>query len=167
MVETDDMLTIRIVSSEVLDDIRSAAWIESETHPECNLHQRHEMADICEKDNIERVWRVLGICVAEIRAALRSVLIPDRSVFWQNDLESPEEWIFSFGSQPAPHIANLVKEKIHEYLVARVMADRLSVLMPMSAVCWEEQGKDAFAMLSSIASTELPYSPARRPLWPL
>ena len=46
-----------IKSGEVLTDIGSAGWLEQELHPELDRHRRHQMADICEPDNAERVWR--------------------------------------------------------------------------------------------------------------
>lgn len=158
---------IRIVSREVLDDIRSAAWLESETHPSANLHQRHETADICEPDNVERVWRVLGICVAEIRMALRAILTPDSAAWHQNDLLRPDHWDFLFTSTLPPHTANFLKEKIHEYLLARVLADRLEVFIPEAASAWRIRASDALATVTATASTASSLRPARRPLWPL
>ena len=109
---------ISISSSEVICDIRAAAWLDSETHPECNLHQRHELADICEKDNIDRVWRVLGICDSEIRIALRNLLIPDRLHHLDNDLDAPDTRTYVFKTRLPPHTTAFLKEKIHEYMVA-------------------------------------------------
>lgn len=158
---------IRIISREALDDIRSAAWLESETHPSANLHQRHETADICEPDNVERVWRVLGICVAEVRMALRAILTTDTAVRHQNDLERPDHWDFIFTSTLPPHTANFLKEKIHEYLVARVLADRLEVFIPEAASQWRIRASDALSTLYTTVSTAASIRPVRRPLWPL
>ena len=91
---------IRILSQEVLADIRSAAWLESELHPELDLHRRHEMADICEKDNIERVWRIAGLSVAEIRFALDRILEQPADSGGINLLEQPEHWDFLFRRKP-------------------------------------------------------------------
>lgn len=158
---------MRILSCEVLADIRSAAWLESETHPECNLHQRHEMADICEKDNIERVWRVLGVCVAEIRMALKEILEPEIACEVHDLLERPSEWLFSFRRRLSAATAQLLKEKTHEFLVSRVMADRLGVLIPVSAQCWAERGADALLAIRGVAHTAAVMRPVQRRMWHL
>lgn len=158
---------IRISSREVLDDIRSAAWLESETNPDADIHCRHEMADICEKDNIERVWRILGLCVAEIRMALRAILIPDPQERLHNDLDRPQHWDFTFSNSLPPHTANFLKEKIHEYLVARVLADRLAVLIPGAAGFWLSNASDILTTISSTSYSASSLRPVRRPLWPL
>ena len=157
-----------INSREVLDDIRSAAWLESELHPELDRHRRHEMADICEKDNVERVWRVLGIAIAEIRLALQKILSPQCRISLANDLERPESWQFSF-SFPLPSSSiSYIREKIHEYLVAAVMGDRTAVIIPTAAKIWQERASDAIASLRNLASvSHPPLSGVVRPLWPL
>lgn len=157
-----------IKSSEVLADVRSAGWLESELHPELNRHRRHEMADICESDNIERVWRTLGVCEAEIRLALLKILMPEKESSQVNGLERPEFWTFRFLFRlPAP-TASFIKEKIHEYMVATVMADRTAVIIPEASAIWQERSESALAALSQVAATTLPpLSTVCRPLWPL
>ena len=157
---------ITILSREVIDDIRSAAWLESETHPDSNLHQRHEMADICEKDNAERVWRVLGLCDAEIRLVLRKVLSEYDDSIQSNDLMQPEKWQYDFKCRLPPHTAALLKEKIHEYMVSRVMADRMEVFIPEAALPWKLRASDAMTSLTAAAQTTSLLTPARRPLSP-
>ncbi len=157
-----------IKSKEVLDDIRSAAWLESELHPELDRHRRHEMADICEKDNIERVWRVLGIAIAEIRLALQKILSPQSQISLVNDLERPEGWEFSFLFQLPSSSTSYLREKIHEYLVAAVMADCTAVIIPTAAKIWQERASDAIASLQNLASISCPNcANVVRPLWPL
>lgn len=160
------MMTIK--TSEILDDVRSAAWLESELHPELDRHRRHEMADICEKGNIERVWRVSAISVAEVRMALSRVLRQESRVVHDNSLERPDRWDFRFICMLPPSILAYIKEKTHEYVVARVMADRAAVIIPAASSVWEERAKTALLSLADVSSTiRLTYGPVRRPLWPL
>lgn len=159
---------MEIFSNEVLDDIRSAAWLESELHPELDRHRRHEMADICEDGNIERVWRVLALAEAEIRLALHRILYEKRAVRADNSLERTESWQFRFLTKVAPSLLSFIREKIHEYMVARVMADRMGVLISDSATIWEERVKDALAALNQAAAgAQLSSGSVRRPLWPM
>ena len=157
-----------IKSSEVFADIRSAAWLESHLHPELDRNRRHEMADICEKDNIERVWRVLGIAIAEIRLALQRILTPEKDISLENDLDCPESWLFSLRFQLPSSSLTYIKEKIHEHLVAAVMADRSAVIIPTAAAIWQERASGALACLQNLASlSNPPFSRVVRPLWPL
>lgn len=157
-----------IKSSEVLGDIRSAAWLESELHPELDRHRRHEIADICEKDNIEWVWRVLGIAVAEIRLALQKILSPQSQISLANDIDRPASWQFSFLFPLPSSSLSYIKEKIHEYLVAAVMADRTAVIIPTAAKIWQERASEAIASIRNLASLSYPsLSGVVRPLWPL
>ncbi len=159
---------MEILSNEVLDDLRSAAWLESELHSELDCHRRHEMADICEAGNIERVWRVLGIAEAEIRLALHRILHESGTVEPDNSLGRPDSWHFDFHTELAPSLLSFLREKIHEYLVARVMADRVGVIIPMSAAIWDDRCKEALIALNQAAAgAQLSAGRVRRPLWPM
>ena len=157
-----------IKSEEVLADVRSAAWLEQELHSELDRHRRHQMADICEEDNEDRVWRVLGNSIAELRLALLRLLQPPAALSPANDLEHRDSWIFTFKYRLPDATALYIKEKIHEYLVAMVMADRTSVIIPAAAKVWQQRAEDALASLREAAATAATaFSPVHRPLWPL
>ena len=156
-----------IKSEELLADIRSAAWLEQELHPELDRHRRHQMADICEEGSVERVWRVLGVSEAEIRYALLAVLRPRDGFIPVNQLERPECLSFSFLADLSADTLSLLKEKIHEYLVASVMADRTAVIIPGAATVWQTRAAEALAALrEAAASSACRLRPVRRPLWP-
>ena len=156
-----------IRADEVLADIGSAAWLEQELHPEADRHRRHQMADICQRDNVERVWRVLGVAVAEVRLALLAILASRGDPLGSNELDRPECWSFSFCGQLAPDILTFLKEKIHEYLVASVMADRTAVIIPGACAVWQMRAADALvALREAAASSAGRLRPVRRPLWP-
>lgn len=162
----EETTTITILCREVLDDIRSAAWLESETHPDSNLHQRHEMADICEKDNIERVWRLLGVCDSEVRLTLRKMLKLRDDKIQQNDLNSPDRWVYEFRSSLLPNVGAYLKDKIHEFMVASVMSDRMKVLLPEASNSWTARRKEAVDEIFGMAGIPTEYKPVRRPLLP-
>ena len=161
------MTRITILSSEVLADIRSAGWLESDLNSDAGLHRRHQAADICEGDLIDRVWRVLGLCVAHVRMSLRRVLAVEGGGDVSDCLECPERWEFCFRVVPGEQVLALMKEKIHAYMVAMVMADRLGVIMPGTAGPWHKASADAMADLERLAGMSGVAERARRPLWPL
>ena len=156
-----------IKAEEVMADVRSAAWLEQELHPELDRHRRHEMADICEPDNVERVWRVLGLAVAEIRRETVRIFRQEKYMAMTNDLECPEEWTFRFLFPLPSSSVGLLREKIHEYLVASVMAERTGVIIPAAQKIWQIRASSAIAELRSAAATARPpHAQVRRPLWP-
>lgn len=159
------MTTITIKAGEVMADVRSAGWLEQELHPEADRHRRHQMADICEEGNVEHVWRVLGIRVAEVRLALSALLLPETFSPEDDELQQREEWEFRFRSQLTEMTATYLREKIHEYLVAGVMADRTAVILPEGSAVWQLRASEALASLRSISATA-GVGTARRPLWP-
>ncbi|MDE6741707.1 MAG: hypothetical protein K2J58_05185 [Muribaculaceae bacterium] len=157
-----------IKSDEVLADIRSAAWLEQELHSDLDRHRRHQMADICEPDNVERVWRVLGIAIAEIRLVLLKILRPRGDLLPVNNLERPSEWRFAFRQRIAPDMMEFLKEKIHESLVAMVMADRAAVIIPQCAHIWSDRAEETLSALRNLAATtRSSVAPVRRPLLPM
>ena len=149
-------------------DLRSAAWLEQELHPEEDRHRRHQMADICEQDNVERVWRVLGNAVAELRIRLMKILHHEKDISSDNDLRCPAEWTFRFLFRLPVSTKVYIKEKIHEYLVAKVMADRTATIIPAAAGIWEQRAEETLSSLRGVAATvHPPLRRVRRPLWPL
>ena len=157
-----------IRSEEVLADLRSAGWLEQELHPALDRHRRHQMADICEGSNAERVWRVLGVAMAEVRFALLKILNPASGLQTVNELERPECWRLSFAEGLPADTLVYLKEKIHEYLVAAVMADRCSVIIPEAAVVWRERAEEGLSVLREGAATAFGrWRAVRRPFWPL
>ncbi len=160
-------MTLTILSDELLADLRSAAWLESELHPELDRHRRHEMADICEPDNVERVWRVLALCEAQVRLALARILCAPAQTPEANLLLRPTQWDFSFRFAISTPSGGFLREKIHEYMVSAVMADRCSTIIPPAAATWQQRRDGAIAALRNLAATtRLPTGPARRPLFP-
>lgn len=159
---------ITILSREVIDDLRSAGWLISEISDLANIHTCHQIADICEKDNIDAVWRVLGIAVAEVRVELVKILEPQKGMTFVNRLKAPESWEFGLCVRMTDSAESYLREKIHEYLVARVMADRTSAIIPASAAYWQTRASEAIEGIRLSAATSAPGARhARRPLWPM
>lgn len=159
---------LKIKSTEIFADLRSAAWLESELHSELDRHRWHEMADICEVDNAECVWRVLGIAAAEVRVSLQKLLCQQQTLSSENNIERPESWDFNFKFPLQKSTLAFIKEKIHEFFVAAVMADRCAVIIPTACATWQTRKTDALAALQQIAAaTYPPFSRIRRYIWPL
>lgn len=161
------MKELCIRSCEVMDDVKAAAWLESELYPELDRHRR-EMADICEEGSIERVWRTLGIAEAQVRMALIRILVQPKYSSHVNVLEQVKEWRFEFLFAVSDTVVAFLREKIHEYMVASVMTDRCETIIPSAAPVWRSRREEALGDLrSAAATTRQQATPVRRPLWPL
>lgn len=156
--------SITFLADEVIADVRSAAWLESELHQDLDRHRRHQMADICEEGNIERVRRVLSVAVAEARMALAPALHPPGVAIDVNILQFRQRWIFRLMYSPDAATLIFIREKIHEFLVAAVMADRTDVIIPSASSLWRERKACALEALAEAAAS-IP-SCGRRPLSP-
>ena len=162
------MNNMKILSSEVIADLRSAAWLEQELHPELDRHRRHQMADICESDNMDAVWRILAVGIAELRFILLRILVPSLLPQTVNCLETPDSWTFDVRYPLPSDSLTYLKEKIHEYLVALVMADRMEIIMPVASDVWRDRADSVLAELETFAATTRTDEHAvHRPLWPL
>ncbi len=151
-----------------MDDVRSAAYLESELHPELDRHRRHEMADICEAGNIERVWRVLALADAQVRLTLSRILRQQDAIPLANELRRPAVWSFRFKFPISTTMLNFLREKIHEYFLACVMADRMGVIIPSAEPVWKERLESALSALQDMAAAmQHPSGPVHRPIWPL
>lgn len=161
-----DKTCISILSCEVLDDLRSASWLVSEIIDYTNLHTRHEIDDICEKDNIEAVWRVVGTAVSEIRLEMIKILEPQRWIIHANELTRPGSWEFSFKIKLPDSKETYLRDKIHDYLVARAMADRTAAIIPSASAYWKERLEEAMSGIRIACAGCVSSGKVRRPLLP-
>lgn len=125
------------------------------------------MADICEEQGgLDRVRRVLATAMAETRQALHDTLLPDRRARHSDTLEKSPQFTFRLAHHPHPDSIIYIREKIHEYAVARVMADRCSDIIPGCAPVWRERADTALSQLRDAAAHHT-LRPGIRPLCPL
>lgn len=150
----------------MIDDIRSAAWLESELHEDLPLHRRHEMADVCETDNVEKIWRLLGLCDAEVRVAIRRILAHPSPATTENVIARPLQWDYPLAGGIGGETISLVKEKIHDYFVASAMADRAEVIIAECAGIWRSRAAESLSTLSECAAAAIAGVPVRRRMCP-
>lgn len=151
--QSEEMPAIIIFSWEVLSDIKAAAWLEQELHPELDRHRRHQMADICEPlGGLDRVWRVLGAALAEARLRLIHILSPETGLPLSDELEEWETALFRLRRPLESDRLRFLKEKLHEFLVARVMADRTAEIIPQGAAIWRDRADLALGELASVSN---------------
>ncbi len=110
----------------IIEDVADLAYVVGDVHSgERSAHRLHQTFDICAEGNIDRVNRILDLGTAEINLMLRH---------YRHDIGVRDQ---------------LVEKCVHEYLVARVMADWLAVTLPEAADVWKEKASEARSALAS------------------
>lgn len=136
-------VTIVFKRDQLLYDISNYAFVEGDIMGEDAEHARHQVKDIAEEGNVDRVTRVLNLahdeCVEQLYPYTKEdvedgELIDDAFV-------APEEYTIKMQVPDgfAKSTLNLVRTLIHEYMVCRVLQDWLSITFPNSAQNWEQK----------------------------
>lgn len=117
---------MRINREEIIGDVADLAYVVGDVNSDgATPHRLHQTFDICAEGNIERVNRMIDLATAEVNVMLRH---------YRDDVGVRDR---------------LVERYVHEYLVARVMYDWLSVTIPEVSDVWREKASEARSALAS------------------
>lgn len=145
---------------QLLYDIKNYAYIEGHVWGEDNAeirHAQHTLIEIGEEGNVDRVNRILGV----VHAAAVEMLYPytkqdavDSEVIC-DCMWAPEEYKIEMQipvsmSRTTLH---LLSKLIHEFMVARVIYDWLSITHPESAQNWLSKSLEAEEEINSIKNS--------------
>ena len=141
---------LRFLTEELLYDVKSLAYVESDVTESENVHLKHELADIGEDGNVDRVMRMMRLAVARCADLL--------SPYSKHDVEDEEERDNVHEEPDAFEIAvslpddlskerlTLLEHAVHEYIVCSVMCDWAGVVCHSDAALvqtWSDRVKDA------------------------
>lgn len=147
-------LHLSFYRDELIYDIKNLAYIESHAMPDEQLHARHQVADIDESGNSDRLNRVLNLkyrqCVELLHRWTRRSLRegetmdnrPDDSFDYTMQLQVP----VTFSRTSADYLLDL----IHEYLVCSTIADWLGILYPTKYPIWQQRAADAISEMTKL-----------------
>jgi hypothetical protein len=140
---TINEVTLTFKRYEILDDIKNISFVEADIIQTEDEHQKHQVFDIGEDGNVDRVTRVMSLAVAEVTEMLYpySVTHDIDDEEYVNDLTEPEVYDitmrlpkeFSFDT------VRLLKHLIHEYIIDRILEDWLSITKPSSQANWRSK----------------------------
>ena len=139
---------------QLLYDIKNCAYIEGHVWDGENQHARHTLVEIGEEGNIDRVNSVLEVAHAEVveilypytkQAPVNDEVITDRMVI-------PKEYRINMSIPPTMSrtTLKLLNGAIHEFMVARVLYDWLSITHAEAAPNWLEKAQSAKDEIKSI-----------------
>lgn len=139
-VNNEKRATLRFDRNELLDDIKGEAWVEWKTM-KGDDHDKHLVADIAEKGNIERVTRVLDLTFAhavELCLPYAKIELRRSRNTRDNEYEEADEYVMQMvvPGTFSETTLTLLERYIHELLVSAVLADWLGTTKPESAERW-------------------------------
>jgi len=161
-------LALHFKREELLYDIANIAYVEGDVMQTDDEHQRHQVFDICEDGNINRVTRVLNLAFAHCaelcrplskRPAMPYVDATDTLTatdVYVMDLRVPEK--FSYTTH------RLMEHLIHEIMCYKVLADWLSITAPGAEAKWLAKIEELESQLKEAVNAN--GGRTRRPLSP-
>lgn len=149
-------VTLTFKRQELIYDAANYSFVEGDIMKADDEHARHQVSDIAQKGNIDRVTRVLNLAHAECVEMLFPYTheeIADKQEALNDVLTSPEEYhiVLQLPNSFSFTTVKLLQNLIHEYLVCRVLADWMSITNPSSEANWERK----FESLQSKIRTSL------------
>lgn len=136
--------TLHFVREQLLYDVANLGYVEGDVMSPEWQHARHQTQDITQEGNVDRVTRVLDLAHADCVEALYSYTKRDIEEEELDDiLTEPDEYVILLflPKDFSQTTLNLIAKSVHEYLVACVMADWLSITNPQAAIKWAERSK--------------------------
>lgn len=132
--------TLTLHRSELLYDLANYGYIEGDIMQVQDEHDRHQVQDITQDGNADRITRILNLAFAEIVETLYpySKQTIDPSTQHDDTLTTPPDYQLQltlpddYSHTTLNHLLHL----IHEYMVCRAMADWLSITKPAAAETW-------------------------------
>lgn len=137
-------VTLTFKRAEIIYDVSNYSYVEADVIPEGDECRRHQVFDISQDGNVDRVTRVLNLAYSECVEMLYPYTkqeIPDEQEALDDILKSPDVYKITmtvpedFSLTTLKMLGNL----IHEYLVCRILADWMSITNPQSEANWEKK----------------------------
>ena len=136
--------TLTFKRAELIYDASNYSFVEADIMPEGDECRRHQVFDIGQAGNVDRVTRVLNTAHAECVEMLYPYTkeeIPDEHEALDDVLKEPETYEIKLTLPETFSLTTLrlLEELIHEYLVCRVLADWMSITNPESEANWQRK----------------------------
>lgn len=143
----EKVVTLTFKRSELIYDAENYSFVEGDIMKADEEHARHQVFDIGQKGNIDRVTRVLNLAHAECVEMLFPYTkeeISDTQGVIDDVLTAPEAYniVLNLPTTFSMTTVKLLEHLIHEYLVCRVLADWMSITNPSSQANWEDKFRD-------------------------
>ena len=115
-------MRVRLNRQSLLHDIANLAFVIADIHSEADEHARHQLTDICQEGNIDRVSRMMGLAYCIARETLKPLRDIKRNTAIRGNCIT-------------------LNQLVHEFIVCSVLADWLSITIPAAAGVWKEKAQ--------------------------
>lgn len=155
---SSEVVTLRFKRSELLYDAENYSFVEGDIKKADDEHGAHQIFDIGQSGNIDRVTRVLNLAHTECVEMLfpyTKAEIEDGGAEIDDELTAPESYDIEMRLPEGFSLTTvkLLSNMIHEYLVCRVVADWMSITNPDSQPKWESKFRELkIAIQTSLVS---------------
>lgn len=142
--EKKTVVMLSFKREELLYDAENYSFIEGDIMKTDDEHVRHQVIDIGQDGNVNRVTRVLSLAHSECVELLFPYTKEDvrnENCALDDTLKEPDTYdiILLLPRNFSMTTIRLLKDLIHEYLVCRVLADWMSITNPSSQRNWEDK----------------------------
>jgi hypothetical protein len=146
-------VTLTFKREEILYDCRNYAYVEGDTMKTQDEHDRHQVMDIAEDGNVDRVTRVLDLAFAdcvELCYPYSKVEATDETAL-DDTLQERDTLVLNMlvPDDFSQTTVELLRRLIHELLVYKVMADWTSHTKPESEEKWAKKAEEVEEKISS------------------
>lgn len=142
-------VTLTFLREQLLYDIKNLAYVEGDVLADDAQHSKHQVQDIGEDGNIDRVTRMLDLAIAhcvEVLYPVSKIDVVDGTVLNDNLTETATYTITLLVPDDfSQTTVNYLEQLIHNLLVYYVLADWMSianVANPQSAANWAAKAQD-------------------------
>lgn len=160
---------MRFKRDELLYDIRNAGYIVAHLLSDEEQHRKHLIEDIGEEGNVDRVIRMIELAWAEVTELLyryTRVSVHDMEMIDDCNQIREEYCVYMRADTDYSRTTlRLLKNWVHEYIVASVMADWLTVIWAEQGAVWQQKAQAAKDGILEACVTKTGAS--ERPMYPI
>ena len=151
----DDRIAVAVVleRDELMYDIRNYCYVEGELVPETTEHQRHQVQDVGEEGNRDRVTRILDLVHADVMERLYP--------FTEREIHNPVVddrlrgkpvygVVMNVPKGYSQTTLNLLGKLIHELMVCLAVADWMSITNPPKEETWKRKAEATLMRINQV-----------------
>jgi len=142
--EQERAISLIFHRDQILYDCETGAYVEGDVMSVEDEHAKHQVMDIAQEGNVDRVTRVLNTafneCVEMCYPFAKTKTLKDGDVL-DDTLQAPGTYVLTLRvpCTLSDTTIHLLRDKIHERLVCSVMADWMSITKPNVEGNWEKK----------------------------
>lgn len=140
-------VTLLFKREELLYDIETIGYVEGDVLKTDTPHDKHQIQDIGQDGNVDRVTRILDLVHALCLESLHKYTKEECNDGMEltDDFEETKIYVIRLkvGSRFSKTTANLLEKLIHEFMVCSAVADWLGITKPDAAEKWQTKAQAA------------------------